>query len=183
MNIVDTPLADLKVVQSLGHRDARGEFMRLFCAEELRPLLGHRHIAQINRSRTHQTGAVRGMHFQRSPHAEMKMVRCLSGRVWDVAVDLRAGSPTFLKWYAQELTPSGAEMMVIPEGFAHGFQALEHDSELLYLHTEFYHPPSEGGLRHDDPQLNIAWPLVPHDLSLRDQSHPLLTNDFAGVTL
>jgi dTDP-4-dehydrorhamnose 3,5-epimerase len=183
VNILDTPLADLKVVQSLPHRDARGAFIRVFCAEELQPVLGPRQIAQINHSRTSHTGAVRGMHFQYPPHAEMKMIRCLRGRVWDVAVDLRSGSPTFLQWHAQELSQDDAQMLVIPEGFAHGFQALEPDSELLYLHTAFYHSPSEGGLRHDDPQLAVAWPLPPKDLSPRDLSHPLLDAEFTGVAL
>ncbi|KZS64577.1 dTDP-4-dehydrorhamnose 3,5-epimerase family protein [Mycobacterium pseudokansasii] len=183
MNILDSPIADLKVVQSLPHRDARGAFVRLFCADELQSLLGHRQIAQINHSRTSHAGAVRGMHFQNPPHAEMKMVRCLRGRVWDVAVDLRSGSPTFLRWYAQELAADDAQMLIIPEGFAHGFQVLEPDSELLYLHTAFYHPPSEGGLRHDDPRLAIAWPLPPQDLSPRDLAHPLLDADFTGVAL
>ncbi|OBJ02877.1 dTDP-4-dehydrorhamnose 3,5-epimerase [Mycobacterium alsense] len=180
MKVLDTPVAGLKVVQSEPHRDARGTFVRLFCAEELQPLLGHRRIVQINHSTTTRAGAVRGMHYQRPPHAEVKMIRCLRGRVWDVAVDLRAGSPTFLRWHAQELVQGDAQMFVIPEGFAHGFQALEPDSELLYLHTAFYHPPSEGGLRHDDPRLAIAWPLPPQDLSTRDRSHPLLDSDFTG---
>jgi dTDP-4-dehydrorhamnose 3,5-epimerase len=183
VNILDTPVSDLKIVQSLPHRDARGAFIRLFCAQELQPVLGHRQIAQINHSRTSHAGAVRGMHFQRPPHAEMKMVRCLRGRVWDVAVDLRAGSPTFLQWHAQELAQDDAQMLVIPEGFAHGFQALEPDSELLYLHTAFYHSSSEGGLRHNDPRLAIAWPLPPQDLSPRDQAHRLLSADFTGVAL
>ena len=183
MNILDTPMADLKIVQSLPHRDARGAFVRLFCAQELQPLLGHRQIAQINHFRTSHAGAVRGMHFQHPPHAEMKMVRCLRGRVWDVAVDLRAVSGTFLQRHAQELAQDDVQMLVIPEGFAHGFQALEPDSELLYLHTAFYHPPSEGGLRYDDPRLAITWPLPPQDLSPRDLSHPLLGADFTGVAL
>lgn len=183
MKLSDTPLAGLQVARSEPHHDARGAFVRLFCARELQPLLGHRQIAQINQSRTSRVGAVRGLHFQYPPHAEMKMVRCLRGRVWDVAVDLRAGSPTFLQWYARELTPEDATMMVIPEGFAHGFQVLEPDSELLYLHTEFYHPPAEGGLRHDDPRLEITWPSTPMDLSPRDLAHPLLDDDFTGVTL
>jgi dTDP-4-dehydrorhamnose 3,5-epimerase len=183
VNILDTPVADLKIVQSVRHHDARGAFMRLFCAQELQPVLGHRQVAQINHSRTSRVGALRGMHFQHPPHAEMKMVRCLHGRVFDVAVDLRTGSPTFLQWYAQELAEDDAQMLVIPEGFAHGFQVLEPDSELLYLHTAFYHPPSEGGLRYDDPRLAIAWPLPPQDVSPRDLSHPLLGADFTGVAL
>lgn len=183
MKILDSSLADLKIVQSVPHRDARGAFLRLFCTEELRPVVGDRQVVQINQSKTSRVGAVRGMHFQYPPHAEMKMIRCVRGRVWDVAVDLRAGSPTFLQWHAEELAEDDARMLVIPEGFAHGFQVLEPESELLYLHTAFYHPTSEGGLRHDDPRLAIAWPLPPEDLSPRDLSHPLLGADFAGVVL
>lgn len=183
MKIIDTPITGLKVVESLPHHDSRGAFMRLFCADELQSVLGQRHITQINHSRTTHPGAVRGMHFQFPPHAEMKMVRCLRGRIWDVAVDLRTNSPTFLQWYAQELAPADSQMVVIPEGFAHGFQALEPDSELLYLHTGFYQPSCEGGLRHDDPRLAIAWPMPAQDLSPRDQTHPLLDADFTGVAL
>jgi dTDP-4-dehydrorhamnose 3,5-epimerase len=134
-------------VQSVPHRDARGAFTRLFCAEELQPVLGQRQIRQINHSRTSSIGAVRGMHFQHPPHAEMKMIRCLRGRVADVAVDVPARSATFLQWHAQELAQDDTQMLIIPEGFAHGFQVLEPDSELLYLHTAFCNPPSEGGLR------------------------------------
>lgn len=183
MNILDTPIADVKIVQSSPHHDARGAFTRLFCAEELRPILGHRQIAQINHSETRHAGTVRGLHFQHPPHAEMKMVRCVRGRIWDVAVDLRSESPTFLQWHAQELIPDDAQMLVIPEGFAHGFQALEPESELLYLVTAFYHPPSEGGIRHDDPRLSIAWPLPPRNVSPRDLVHPLIQEDFTGIAL
>ncbi|MGA9491895.1 MAG: dTDP-4-dehydrorhamnose 3,5-epimerase family protein, partial [Mycobacterium sp.] len=177
------PIADLKLVQSSPHRDDRGAFLRLFCTQELQPLLGRRQIAQINQSRTSQAGIVRGLHFQHPPHAEMKMVRCLRGRLWDVAVDLRAGSPTFLQWHAQELVEDDAQMLVVPEGFAHGFQALEPESELLYLVTAAYDPPSEGGLRHDDPRLAIPWPLPPRDVSPRDLAHPSLDTDFTGIAL
>lgn len=183
MKVLDTPLAGLMVAESNPIHDPRGAFSRLFCARELQGVLGDRQIVQINHSRTTRVGAVRGMHFQYPPHAEMKMVRCLTGRVWDVAVDLRAESPTFLHWYAEELAPEGGRMMVIPEGFAHGFQALEPDSELLYLHTAFYDPSAEGGVRHDDPRLGIIWPLSTQDISERDRSHRLLNADFAGVSI
>lgn len=182
MIVIDTPLTGLKVVQSAPHRDDRGAFMRVFCARELESLLGHRQIAQINHSKTSHAGAIRGMHFQRPPHAEMKLIRCLRGKVWDVAVDLRAGSPTFLQWHAMELASGDARMIAIPEGFAHGFQALEPESELLYLHTAFYRPESEGGLRYDDPRLAIRWPLPPRDVSPRDLAHPLLEDDFTGLS-
>ena len=183
MKVIDTPVDGLKVVESSVRSDHRGTFSRLFCADELRPLLGRRQIVQINQSTTSRRGSIRGLHFQYPPHAEMKLVRCLRGRVWDVAVDLRTGSHTYLRWHAQELTPGDARMMVIPEGFAHGFQTLEPDSELLYLHTEYYNSDSEGGLRHDDPGLAIDWPLPPRDLSPRDLAHPLLDTDFTGVSL
>lgn len=138
---------------------------------------------QINHSRTSTIGAVRGLHYQRPPNAEMKLVRCLKGRVWDVAVDIRSNSPTFLRWHAEELTPNNARMIVIPEGFAHGFQVLEPESELLYLHTAFYTAASEGGLRHDDPLLAIHWPLVVTDLSLRDITHPIINSSFDGIVI
>jgi dTDP-4-dehydrorhamnose 3,5-epimerase len=109
-------------------------------------------------------------------------VRCTRGRVFDVAVDLRAGSPTILKWSAHELSASNAHMLVIPEGFAHGFQILEPDSELLYLHTALYEPAFEGGVGPTDPALGIRWPLAISDLSERDRSHPSVTREFAGLT-
>ncbi|OMC34676.1 dTDP-4-dehydrorhamnose 3,5-epimerase [Mycobacterium sp. GA-1841] len=183
MNLVETGLPGLTVVQSAPHRDFRGSFTRLFCVEELQPLLGSRQIVQVNHSVTTNVGTVRGLHFQSPPHAEMKMVRCVRGRVWDVAVDLRSGSPTFLEWHAEELSHDDARMMVVPEGFAHGFQALEPESEVLYLTTAAYCPGSEGGLRHDDTRLAIAWPLPIHAVSPRDLAHPLINPDFGGVVL
>ncbi|MDP2324901.1 MAG: dTDP-4-dehydrorhamnose 3,5-epimerase family protein [Gammaproteobacteria bacterium] len=179
--ITETPLIGVFVVETTVAGDHRGSFARLFCNEELEPVFGPRRIVQINHSRTARTGAVRGMHFQRSPHAEMKLIRCIRGRAWDVAVDLRAGSATFLQWHAQELSPGNARMMVIPEGCAHGFQVLEPDTELMYLHSAAYHPVSEGGVRHDDPRLAIQWPLPVVDLSARDCNHPLITATFPGL--
>lgn len=181
MHIRSTGIAGALVVEGQPHADHRGAFSRLFCERELAEVVGDRHVVQINHSRTHAVGAVRGMHFQHPPHAEMKMVRCVRGRVWDVLVDLRAGSPTFLHWLAEELSPDTSRMLVIPEGCAHGFQVLEADSELLYLHTAFYAPASEGALRYNDPQLAIRWPLPVTDLSERDKTHALLSNNFIGL--
>jgi len=181
MKNLGTPIADLILVESALQTDERGSFTRLYCQKELGELVGERQIVQINQSSTHTVGAVRGLHYQHEPHAEMKLVRCIKGKVWDVAVDLRAGSPTFLHWHAEELSAENAHMMVIPEGFAHGFQVLAEDSELLYLHTAFYTPSVEGGVRPTDPELSIAWPMVPQDLSDRDLNHPLLTSEFTGL--
>lgn len=183
MKITPTALPGVSVVDTQPFRDHRGAFTRLFCEQELAPILGGRHIVQINHSRTTSVGAVRGMHYQSAPHAEMKLVRCLRGRVWDVAVDLRAGSPTFMQWHAQELSHDNARMLVIPEGCAHGFQALDPDSELLYLHTAFYASDAEKGVAHDDPRLAIEWKLPVVDLSARDQQHPRLPIDFPGLHL
>jgi dTDP-4-dehydrorhamnose 3,5-epimerase len=149
----------------------------------MKAIIGLRTIKQINHSTTYQVGAVRGLHYQYPPHAEMKIVRCLKGRVFDVAVDLRQGSPTFLKWTAVELTPINRLALVISEGCAHGFQVLEEGSELLYLHTAFYTPGVEGAVRYDDPSVGVAWPLAPTDISARDLSQPHLKEDFKGITL
>ena len=111
----------------------------------------------------------------------MKLVRCLKGAVWDVAVDLRSGSPTFLRWHAEELTAHNARMLVIPEGCAHGFQVLEADSELLYLHTAAYAVDAEGGVAYDDPRLAIQWPHPVAELSDRDRNHAPIAPEFAGI--
>lgn len=181
MNVLPTLLAGVVVVETNPYNDARGAFARFYCERELAGIIGDRRIVQINHSRSHSVGAVRGLHYQLPPNSEMKLVRCLKGRVWDVAVDLRTGSPTFLQWHGEELTPDNARMLVIAEGFAHGFQVLEAGSELLYLHTAFYAPEAEGGVRCDDPRLGIAWPLPLTDFSQRDRRHPPLTPDFSGI--
>lgn len=157
------------------HQDPRGIFSRWFCQEELKAVWGKRSVAQINYSQTRQVGAVRGLHFQRPPQAEAKLVRCIQGRVWDVAVDLRPQSPTFLRWQGVKLAPQGeVQAVLVPEGCAHGFQVLEPNSELFYLHSAEYAPQLEGGVRWDDPQLQIDWPLTVVDLSDRDRNHPWL---------
>lgn len=181
MKIRETLISGLMIIETESHSDPRGAFFRLYCQEELQKIMGVRQIVQINHSCTRTVGAVRGLHFQYPPHAEMKLIRCIKGKVWDVAVDLRTGSETFLKSHAEELSPSNARMMIIPEGFAHGFQVMEPDSELLYLHTEFYKPEAEGGVAHDEAQLAISWPLTITDMSDRDQKHPPLCLNFSGI--
>lgn len=163
--------------------DQRGAFSRFFCTQELGNSLGERRVEQINYSLTTEVGAVRGMHFQYPPHAELKCVRCTKGRIWDVAVDIRAGSDTFLHWHAEELSAKNRRMMIIPEGFAHGFQVLDENSELLYLHTASYQPNAEGGLDPLDSVLGIGWPLKVSEISERDRSHPRIETGFSGVSL
>jgi len=183
MRIYPTPLYDVCIVEPERFSDGRGSFSRLFCIKELRHILDEKFIVQINHSMTVRKGAIRGLHFQFSPRAEKKFVRCLRGAVFDVAVDLRYGSPTFLKWHGEVISEENMKMMYVPEGFAHGFQTLEEDSELLYFHTEFYSPENEGAVRYDDPMVRIDWPLEITDISDRDRSHVLLTDDFKGIVL
>lgn len=177
------PLPGLVRVQRQPLQDARGLFERMFCAEELAAAGWTQPIAQINHSLTRKHGSVRGLHYQRTPHAEMKLVSCLHGEVWDVAVDLRAGSPTFLQWHAERLSPANGCALLIPPGFAHGFQALTQDAELLYLHSAAYAPSAEAGLNLLDPRLALPWPLPVGDMSERDRSHAMLTDTFEGVHL
>lgn len=183
MNLITTNIAGVLVAETGIIEDKRGSFVRFYCEHDLAEAIGTRKIKQINQSHTSLVGAIRGLHFQYSPHSEMKMVRCLRGRVWDVALDLRKGSPTFLQWHAQELSRDNGLMLIVPEGCAHGFQVLEANSQLLYLHTASYMQSSEGGIRFDDPALGISWPLPAKDLSVRDTQHPFINKDFLGITV
>lgn len=180
-DVAPTPLAGLMLVTRRRREDARGFFGRFFCTQEMAELGWHRPVAQVNHSLTRRAGTLRGLHFQHPPHAEDKYVSCLRGAVFDVAVDLRQGSPTFLQWHGETLSAGNGRSLLIPQGFAHGFQALEPDSELIYLHSGPFAPEAEGGLLVSDPRLAIAWPLPLSDLSERDASHPLLTICFAGL--
>jgi dTDP-4-dehydrorhamnose 3,5-epimerase len=175
------PLAGLLIAQRQRRDDARGSFGRMFCADEFREAGLDPTIAQINHSLTRRKGAVRGLHYQHPPHAESKLVSCLRGEVFDVAVDLRCGSPTFLQWHAELLSESNGRSLFIPRGFAHGFQTLRDDCELLYLHSTPYAAASEGGVSPTDALLRIRWPLAFTDISDRDASHVALTADFNGI--
>lgn len=163
--------------------DARGFFARFYCADEFRAAGLNKPIAQINHTLTRSKGAVRGLHFQHPPHAETKLVSCLSGAVFDVAVDLRADSPSFLHWHGEILSVENHRSLLIPEGYAHGFQTLTEDCELLYLHTAPFYPEAEGALNVTDPALTIQWPLPVSDLSERDRSHPFIDTHFSGIRL
>ncbi len=172
MTISPLPLSGAAVVQSERLGDARGYFARAFCQAELWEWNRGRAIQQVNLSLTRTTGSIRGLHYQRPPKAEDKAIRCLRGRVFDVLVDLRRDSPTFLRWCSVELSAEALNMVYVPRGCAHGFQTLEPDCEMLYLHTEFYNPEHEAGVRYDDPVLAIDWPLAVTDISARDKALP-----------
>jgi dTDP-4-dehydrorhamnose 3,5-epimerase len=179
--IRSTPLAGLAVVQRHVREDTRGFFGRFYCADELAAAGFALPVVQINQTRTLRRGAVRGLHFQRPPHAEDKFVSCLRGEVFDVAVDLRRDSPTFLRWHAEVLSAENRKSLFVPQGFAHGFQALADGCEMLYLHSRAYAPETEGALHVDDPALAIVWPLPIADISERDARHAPITPAFTGI--
>lgn len=181
--VTDLPLAGLKLVERQRLGDSRGFLSRLFCAEELATAGWRQPIAQINHTHTAQRGTVRGMHYQMPPNSEMKLVSCIQGEVWDVAVDLRPGSPTFLHWHAELLTAVNNRALLIPEGFAHGFQTLTDAVSLLYCHSATHSPLAERALNAQDPRLAINWPLAITEISPRDAKHPLLDTKFEGVRL
>ena len=180
-DIQDTPIAGLTVLKRLPIEDSRGLLDRLFCQETLNELLVGESIRQANRTVTRNEGTVRGLHFQHPPYAETKVVSCLKGTVWDVAVDLRKGSKTFLHHYAIALSEFNQTTFVIPKGFAHGFQTLAPNCELLYFHTADYRHNAEGGINALDPRLALEWPEAIAERSERDTKHPMLQGDFLGL--
>jgi len=182
LNIVSTHLDELFVIEPNKFIDDRGSFSRVYCEEELKEI-SNITIKQINHSITKHKGTVRGMHFQYEPNSEVKMVKCIKGKVFDVVVDIRKDSPTFLESFSIELTDENQKIIYIPKGFAHGFQTLEDDTELFYMHSNIYTPANEGALNVIDPLLNIKWPLDIINLSKRDNEHKLLDNDFKGIKI
>jgi len=174
LRFAPTPLAGAYVVELERLEDERGFFARSFCQEEFRKQGLKPAIAQCNVSWNRRRGTLRGLHYQAAPHEEAKVVRCSRGAIWDVIVDLREGSPTRLRWHAQELSADNRLAFYVPEGFAHGFQTLADDSEVLYQMSESYHPDLARGLRWDDPKLGIRWPLPGPILSPRDRAYALL---------
>lgn len=181
MNFTETKLKGSYVVDLKPFKDERGWFARTYCEQEFQQIGHTKNWVQLNHSFTKQKGSIRGMHFQMPPFAEIKMVRCIAGAVFDVIVDIRKNSPTFLQWFGVELSAANKKMIYIPEGFAHGFQTLTDDAELIYHHSEFYKPGVEGGLKYDDQKLNIEWKLPITNISERDKKHNYLTKEFTGI--
>lgn len=173
MKISPTKFEGLYIIDIKPHFDERGFFVRNFCKKELKEIGVDYEIRQINRSLTKNKGVIRGMHFQKAPKAEDKIVQCLRGEIFDVAIDLRPDSPTFGQWEAQVLTEENKKIFLIPKGFAHGFQALTDDAEIQYFVSEFYYPEYEGGVRWNDPFFDINWPIKNPFLSEKDKNWPL----------
>ena len=178
---VPTRVKDLMICKLKPIVHDLGSFVRTFCNEEFKLVGVKKSIAQINQTLTRTKGAVRGLHFQHSPNSEMKITTCLKGAVFDVAVDIRRGSPTFLKWHGEILSADNDTSMVIPEGFAHGFQALTPDCEMLYFHTAPYALHAEGGLKATDPLIAIEWPLEITEMSSRDRALTHVVQGFEGI--
>lgn len=176
-----TPLSGLWILTRKPIEDPRGFFCRFFCAEAFAKVGFNKPIVQINHTRTLKRGSIRGLHFQHPPYAECKVVSCLRGKVFDVAVDIRKGSSTFLQWHAEVLSSRNRRSLLIPEGFAHGFQTLTNDCEMLYLHSAPFQPQAEGALHVSDPKIGINWPLAITGLSERDRAHPFIGPDFEGI--
>lgn len=183
IDVINTQLDGVKILQRNPIGDHRGYFERLFCADELAEYMSGLRLEQINHTQTERRHTIRGMHFQHPPHAETKIVSCIRGKVFDVAVDLRFGSRTYLKWHAEELTSNNHRSLLIPEGFAHGFQTLTDDCELIYLHTSQYVAEAEDGLSPLDPMLAIEWPKPVACLSDRDSNHPHINKSFNGIKI
>lgn len=183
MKFNPTPLKGSYTIELEPFSDDRGWFARTYCKKEFAAIGHDKEWVQINHSFTVHKGAVRGMHFQYPPYTEIKMIRCVAGAVNDVIIDIREGSETYLHYFSTELSAANRRMIYIPEGFAHGFQALTDNCELIYHHTSFYTPGAEGGIRYDDKKINIQWPMDAADMSARDKQHPLLDDSFTGIKL
>lgn len=177
-----TKIKDLYIIEPELKKDKRGYFTRIFCQKELKKNgFDDFNIVQINRSLNKKRGTIRGMHFQKYPQMEAKIVTCLKGRAYDVVVDLRKNSSTYGRWVAEELNENNKKIFLIPKGFAHGFQTLTDNCELLYFMSEFYSSKDERGVRWDDPFLSIKWPIKNPILSQKDINWSLIKNDHKKI--
>jgi dTDP-4-dehydrorhamnose 3,5-epimerase len=176
-----TPLQGSYIIEPEQFSDGRGWFSRYFDKNEFLTIGHRKEWVQMNHSFTTHKGTIRGMHYQVAPYKEIKMIRCIAGAVFDVIIDIRRDSPTFLQWFGTELSAVNRKMLYIPEGFAHGFQSLTDNAELIYHHSEFYTPGSEGGIRYDDKKTAIKWPLPLSIISERDANHSYIDKNFKGI--
>ena len=183
MLIDPAPIEGLFIIQSQPIGDSRGWFSRAYCKQEFETAGLNGEWVQANQSFSSKKGTVRGLHFQKPPFQEIKLIRCIAGKIFDIAVDIRKGSPTFLHWFGVELSDENQKMLYVPGGFAHGFMALTDDVQLYYQVSQYYNQPYEAGLRYNDSLLNIKWPEEITEVSKKDSEHELLKNDFEGLIL
>ena len=183
MKFEETKLAGSYVIDVVASLDERGWFARTFDKDEFKKIGFDGEWVQLNHSFTNKTATIRGMHYQLPPFAEIKLVRCIAGAVFDVIIDLRKGSSTFLQWFGIELSAENKKMIYIPVGFAHGFQTLTDNCELIYHHSQFYKPGFEAGIKYDDPMINITWQGKITNISNRDERHNYLDKNFEGIKI
>ena len=183
MQFIETPFKGLYLIQLKILKDDRGFFVRTFCKEQFSTIGFDKEFVQFNHSFNTLKGTIRGMHYQKPPFSETKLIRCIQGSVYDVAVDLRKGSPTYLKSFSAELSAKNMTCILIPEGFAHGFQTLEDNTSLIYHHTSYYKPDTESGVRFDDTFLNINWQLPPVNISPKDLFYSFINQNFEAISL
>lgn len=181
--IESASLEGLRLLTRSYKRDERGFFSRLFCSDELKLADWTNPISQINLSYTKKRGTVRGMHYQSPPYAEMKIISCIKGSIWDVALDLRANSSTFMRWESFELSESNGKALLIPPGYAHGFQSLTDDVELIYCHSKPYNKDAERAINPIDPLTRINWPIKISTISRRDSEMEFVSNAFKGIEI
>lgn len=182
-NIHRTSISGLFIIERKPITDSRGFFCRFFCAEEFQCMGLKKPLAQINHTFTSKKGTIRGLHFQHPPCDEVKIVSCLRGEIFDVAVDIRQNSPTFLQWFGTSISANNKRSFFIPGGFAHGFQTLTDDTEILYLVSEFYTPEKEGALNAQDPMIKIEWPIGITEFSDKDKAAPFIDRNYEGITV
>jgi len=178
MKFLETKLKGAYVIELEKNEDGRGFFGRSFCKNEYATLGLNNDVVQINNSFNKYKGTLRGMHYQLFPKQEDKIVRCIKGAIYDVIIDLRVESKSFCEWFGIELNETNRKTLYVPKGFAHGFISLVDNSELLYLTTEYYSPAFERGIRWDDPKFNIKWPIIPVEISEKDNAHPLFNQEY-----
>ncbi len=181
MKFHETGIKGVYLIEPEPFKDHRGMFARVYCSNEFKEIGHTKQIVNINHSSTVEKGSVRGMHFQYPPNTEIKIVKCIKGSILDVGIDIRENSPTFLRYHAEVLSAENMNMLYIPEGFAHGFQSLENNIEMIYYTTEFYSPESEGGVKYCDPKVGIQWPLEVTDISDKDKNQKLVDDDFKPI--
>ena len=180
-DLIKEELCGIKILKRNSFQDNRGLFSKLFDIEQLESIGWKGSVCQVNASQTFAAGAIRGMHYQQAPNHEMKLVHCIKGRIYDVVVDLRRKSQTFMQWFGYELSEDGQTTILIPEGFAHGFQALENNVELIYVHNKKYLPSTELGINPLDRLLDINWPQAVTSISDKDNNRIFINADFVGL--
>jgi dTDP-4-dehydrorhamnose 3,5-epimerase len=183
MDFIATDIEGLFTIKCKKLVDERGIFTRTFCKNEFKQIGFEKEFVQFNQSFNRFKGTIRGLHFQNAPYTETKLIRCVAGSVFDVAVDLRKSSPTFLKYFGTILSAENMDGILIPNGFAHGFQTLEDNTSLIYHHTEYYQPNAEAGIRFDDPAIGVLWKLPATNISPKDRSYNLLNQNFEAIIL